>query len=393
MAPNGDAMYRLASPIHRLPAYAALVLSISSCAAPPKPLPEPASTPSSPRPASGDCEGECASEDRAGELDPMALSFLARQDKLTGTLYRTESRSTRQPAILIIHDLGILDTTGLTQGHFGVHYGSEFPLYQAAAEELAQHDVAVFSFDKRNCIRGNHPACHYPPSHLEHEVPLPDLLREDAIEALRILSTTDGIDPTQIFILGHRRGADLALELISERAFPVAGAILVAPPNEAVHQEIQRELQTAIAAVQQELEQTKDPSLADVLRQRSKELQRTLDNQDALTRAIETGAALESPISPSMDVWQAMHRQHKSARAALLERPLPLLLVEDKDDAQGGLAPADAPAPHPPGAGTTSPTDLGSDLGLLEPLASTEAVQKIVDFVHAPTAPLRSESE
>jgi dienelactone hydrolase len=287
------------------------------------------------------CLGACEPGD-AGfrRVVETPVSFDSHGDSFTATLRRAESGDPQrlQPGVLIVADLGILDESGLSRGGFGFRFGREFPVYQVLAEALAQSDMAVLSYDKRTCVQSKGTACHYPSEHLRDEELLPDLLLDDARQALSALASVEGVDRERIFVLGHGRGADLALNLLGHRGrFPLAGLILISPPDLAPHQQNLEEIQFSIRRLEAAASASRDVSMADVLRIRVRELREQESNELLLHAALDGDPPSGTDLSGAkLGLWTALRDQHIRAQGHARTAASPILfLLEEWQGAKG----------------------------------------------------------
>jgi pimeloyl-ACP methyl ester carboxylesterase len=278
------------------------------------------------------CSGACATNEQDLErVVELPISFVSHGDSFRGTLRRSEGRDPQrlQPGVLILADLGILDERGLTAGGYGFRFGAEMPVYQILAEVLAQSDMAVLSYDKRNCVVGQGPGCRYSTDHLRHETLLPDLLIDDAQQALLALANVEGVDRDRIFVLGHGRGADLALNLLDRsREINFGGLILISPVAVAPHQQNLEETRHAIHRLEAAAKDSGDGSMADLMRIRAQELRKEEERQillDAILRAPDDDSQELSP--EELGIWRALRKQHLNAQEQLRKTGSPVLFV------------------------------------------------------------------
>lgn len=116
------------------------------------------------------------------------------------------------PGVVLVHGSGPMDRDETVLAN---------KPFKDIAEGLASRGVAVLRYDKRTYTHGQR---------MGAVVSLDDEVVLDAKYALAALRARREIDPQRLFIVGHSLGALLAPE-IAERAPPVAGVALLAPPG------------------------------------------------------------------------------------------------------------------------------------------------------------------
>jgi hypothetical protein len=118
------------------------------------------------------------------------------------------------PAAILVHGSGPSDRDE--------RIGANKP-FKDLAEGLASRGVAVLRYDKRTFQYGRQ---------LSNSISIDDEVVVDAVAAVNVLKARPDVDPRRIFVVGHSLGALLAPE-IANRAAPVAGVVLLAPPGRA----------------------------------------------------------------------------------------------------------------------------------------------------------------
>ncbi len=129
------------------------------------------------------------------------------------------------PAVVLVHGSGPNDRDQTI--------GPNRP-FRDLAWGLASRGVAVLRYEKRTRALG----------HLVDPltITVDGEVIDDAVAALALLRTTDGIDPDRVFVLGHSLGATVA-PLIAQRDAQLAGAILLAPMARPFAQVIREQLE------------------------------------------------------------------------------------------------------------------------------------------------------
>lgn len=89
------------------------------------------------------------------------------------------------------------------------------------ARGLAAQGIAVLRYEKRTRV--------YPQAYAQGVYTVDQETTDDAVAALALLRTLDGVDPKRVFVLGHSQGGMLAPR-VARRAPYVAGVILLAAP-------------------------------------------------------------------------------------------------------------------------------------------------------------------
>lgn len=135
--------------------------------------------------------------------------------ELPGTLTMPEGEGPF-PAVVLIHGSGPNDRDE--------SIGALKP-FRDIAEDLSNHGIAVYRFDKRTLVYGKEMAADTKTT-LREETVL------DAVRAVQLLAAQDQIDPERIFVLGHSLGGTAipAIDLeLKNQTVKARGYILMAP--------------------------------------------------------------------------------------------------------------------------------------------------------------------
>jgi dienelactone hydrolase len=116
------------------------------------------------------------------------------------------------PAVVLIHGSGPQDRNETI--------GPNRPFLDIA-RDLASQGIAVLRYEKRTRV--------HPQAFAQGVYTVDDETTDDAVAALALLRTLDGVDPERVFVLGHSQGGMLAPR-VAQRAPYVAGVILLAAP-------------------------------------------------------------------------------------------------------------------------------------------------------------------
>ena len=100
--------------------------------------------------------------------------------------------------------------------------------FRDIAEGLAEHNVAVYRFDKRSYVYGAELAA-------DRQITLTDEYIEDAVNAVQLLAEQEKIDPDRIFVLGHSLGGNaipaIAREMKKAQAKACGYIMMAASPR------------------------------------------------------------------------------------------------------------------------------------------------------------------
>ena len=130
--------------------------------------------------------------------------------KLNGEyLYPRLENSNKIPIVILVHGSGVWDMNENLMGN---------EPFKDLAYGLASRGIGVLRYDKRN----DHAIA--TPSSIEEETIL------DAISAIKLAKTLEGVDTSKIFVLGHSLGAMAAPRIAKECGMNLAGIIIMAGP-------------------------------------------------------------------------------------------------------------------------------------------------------------------
>lgn len=135
--------------------------------------------------------------------------------ELPGTLTVPEGEGPF-PAVVLIHGSGPNDRDE--------SIGTLKP-FRDIAEDLSNHGIAVYRFDKRTLVFGKEMSG-------DRTITLREESVLDAVRAVQLLAGQDQIDPERIFVLGHSLGGTAVPAIDSElksQPVPARGYILMAP--------------------------------------------------------------------------------------------------------------------------------------------------------------------
>ncbi|AWV88089.1 alpha/beta hydrolase [Bradymonas sediminis] len=266
------------------------------------------------------------------EILAEAITFESLGDTLSGVIERPDTRQAPGPAVLILHATGPHDR----RGHFKTGLGVQLPVEVAVYEDIAQHLVKngymVMRFDKRTCVKGGRPWCTYPRAYVEsHRSELAEALEADAAAAVAKLRTDPRVDPTQIFIIGHGQGADLALAL-SPKVNP-AGLLLLAPSPYPIDQIISHQIDTSLKHLQKEREKAGNTTEGTLLAQQTEELQKTQTLQSEGFAALRAGDFDQDELlGAPAKTWSGFFALHQRASAQLSQTSAPILAIFGSHD-------------------------------------------------------------
>lgn len=126
---------------------------------------------------------------------------------LRGTLYVPEGLEGPRPAVILLHGSGPTDRHATIPGEIvRSAYGTDLPLFDALADDLARQGLVVLSWDKRSCGRcypAEHADADYTAFRFAHYL-------DDARAAIDFLATRPEVDGRAVVVIGHSEGGGLA---------------------------------------------------------------------------------------------------------------------------------------------------------------------------------------
>ncbi|MEM1348870.1 MAG: alpha/beta fold hydrolase [Myxococcota bacterium] len=348
--------------------------------------------------ACGPQDGAASLSSGASLLEPLApgdvvaepVRFTSRGDELEGVVQTPGgSEGTRRPAVLLVGDAGPMDIDGHVGGSLGVALPVEVPVYARLASDLARRGFVVMRYTKRTCTRAQSARCPYPPSHVtKHRDEMITTLREDAGQALASLKNRSDVDVTQVVVVGHGQGAEIALGMAQRARAVVALAPPVHSPADVTKHQLARSAEYARMASERE----GDTATGDLLRKQLAVIER---EREELTRGMEgmsTAASTDVLLGVPVRVWRALGKLHEEAMQTTRHSSAPVLVLFAELDT---TLPEDTPqaykralAPSSEGRGarvTRVLEDVTHDFVVLaedrEPAFSEEVSVAIVQFL------------
>lgn len=140
------------------------------------------------------------------------LVLIGKDYPLSGALSVPESEGL-VPAVIIVHGSGPSDRNGASGGN---------AVYLDIARQLYNKGIASLRYDKRTYVYKNMPEGHYDDLTVWEET------IDDVVLAYAVLRTQEGIDPDEIYIVGHSLGGYLMARIANELP-DAAGFIMLAP--------------------------------------------------------------------------------------------------------------------------------------------------------------------
>ncbi|MGV8941219.1 MAG: alpha/beta fold hydrolase [Lysobacter sp.] len=233
----------------------------------------------------------------------QAFSVGSDERALPGTLALPKGKvpAAGFPAVVLVHGSGPQDRDETI--------GGSRPFLDIA-RGLAAQGIAVLRYDKRTKAR--------PQDFAAGDYDVDDETTDDAVAAVAALRTTQGIDPSRIYVLGHSQGAMLAPRIAAHSGH-VAGLIMLAAPARALLDllpEQNRYLFNADGAIGPAEQAFLDD----------------LDASIARVRSNEPMQAADTPLGLPVGYWRHFDRIDPVADA--LATAVPMLLLQGGRDFQ-----------------------------------------------------------
>ena len=241
------------------------------------------------------------------EFTEQPFQIGATDRALPGTLSlpRTAAAANGVPAVVMVHGSGPQDRNETI--------GPNRPFLDIA-RGLAGQGIAVLRYDKRTLAR--------PQDFATGDYTVDDETTSDAVQAVAALRTTEGIDPTRIYVLGHSQGGMLAPRIARKAAdagTPVAGLVMLAAPARSLL-DILPEQNRYILGADGDINQAEQDFLDD------------LDAKIVRVRSGETMPNADTPLNIPATYWRDFDTIDPVADA--LASDLPILLLQGGRDFQ-----------------------------------------------------------
>jgi dienelactone hydrolase len=208
------------------------------------------------------------------------------------------------PAVVLIHGSGPQDRDETILGN---------KPFRDLAWGLASRQIAVLRYDKRTQAHQAEMA------KVKDSITIKEEVTEDALAAAALLRKTKGVNPKQVFLLGHSLGAMMAPRLGKEDA-ELAGLILLAAPTRPLEDAIMEQI-TYIASLGEKLTDKQKAEIEKIKEQ----VARVKDPKLAADTPVS-----ELPFGVAAPYWLSLRGYEPAKVAAELKQPL-LILQGERD--------------------------------------------------------------
>lgn len=265
-----------------------------------------------------------------GEFEELVLEFESGETVLEGSLFKPTDTTAPPPVLVIVHDLGPRDRTGLSRSSFGVELPVEIPIYHALAERLAARGIAVFTYDKRTCDPGSTAGCASTrTSQDQRDEGIFDILIQDIEAAANALKRRPDLDASRIGFIAHGHGATL---VFNTRLDPTPWSVIAVHPSAtAPDVNVLHQLDTSIAHIEERLESTKPSAEHDELNTHLERLRQDRDELEGafarVRNAGESNAPSESILGTPAATWASLSQKHARALDTLSSTSTPTFVI------------------------------------------------------------------
>jgi dienelactone hydrolase len=289
-----------------------------------------------------DCEKqeakqEVAAEDVQAPSEPQAIvseeiSFVSKGVELAGVVDRPMDVSEPLAAVVMLHDSGPMDRRGLFAGSLGLELPVEVPVYEELAENLAQNGYVVLRFDKRTCVEGGPPWCSYPREYIEdHREDLVSALLADAKAAVDHVRKRDDVDSTQVYLLGHGQGAELALALAKD--VDAKGMVLLAPSPYPLDEVVLHQTEISRVHLEKRRKAEGNTTMGTLLQEQLDALEVSQTKQkQAFEKLRADELDQDDVLGAPKKTWAGLFELHDRAMAGLKNSTVPVLAVFGDQD-------------------------------------------------------------
>jgi dienelactone hydrolase len=211
------------------------------------------------------------------------------------------------PGVVLVHGSGPQDRDETIGGHRP---------FQDLAQGLASRGIAVLRYDKRTKVYQKELAG-------RRDVTVREEVIDDALEAVRLLRATEGIDRRRVLVAGHSLGAILAPSLGAQDP-ALAGIVLLAAPSRPMSEVVRDQARSLLAPGATEAQRLSAPGI--------------LKEADALADlyAGRPGPASGMILGAAVSYWLDLKSYRPSETARSLR--MPILVLQGERDVQVTMA-------------------------------------------------------